>query len=422
MFGLLALQNGLIDQAKLLAAFQAWTLDKSRSLANHLVALGHLSVPHRAAVEAMAELHVELHGGAVERSLAAIPAGRSIRESLARLGDPGVDASVARIASGSTEQDVDRTFSYTVGTATSDGQRFRVLRPHAKGGLGAVFVALDTELTARSPSSRSSTTMPTMPPAAPGSCSRPRSPAGWNIRGSSRCTAWGPIRTAGPITRCGSSGATASRRPSLRSIADPSMDSDRGRRSLALRKLLRTFLDVCNAIDYAHSRGVLHRDLKPSNIIVGKHGETLVVDWGLAKALGRTEPGVASAERLLVPSLSSGSAETLPGSALGTPAYMSPEQAVGDLEHLGPRSDVYSLGATLYCLLTGKPPFENDDVGTVLRAVQKGHFAPPRAIDPTIDPALEAVCLKAMALKPEERYPTPRRWPRTSSAGRPTSQ
>ncbi len=118
--------------------------------------------------------------------------------------------------------------------------------------------------------------------------------------------------------------------------------------------------------------------MKPSNIIVGKHGETLVVDWGLAKMLGRTEPGVVPGERPLIPSLSSGSAETLPGSALGTPAYMSPEQAVGDLEHLGPRSDVYSLGATLYCLLTGKPPFENDDVGSVLRTVQKGDFAPPR--------------------------------------------
>ena len=95
-------------------------------------------------------------------------------------------------------------------------------------------------------------------------------------------------------------------------------------------------------------RGVIHRDIKPANIIVGKHGETLVVDWGLAKAVGRADPSVG--EQTLAPS-SSGSSETLPGSALGTPAYMSPEQARGDLDRLGPRSDVYSLGATLYCLL-----------------------------------------------------------------------
>ena len=141
---------------------------------------------------------------------------------------------------------------------------------------------------------------------------------------------------------------------------------------------------------------MLHRDIKPGNIIVGKHGETLVVDWGLAKAVGRAEP-VASASGRSCPSSASGSAETLPGSALGTPAYMSPEQAGGDLDRLGPRSDVYSLGATLYCLLTGKPPFEGDDVGEILRKVQRGEFARPRQLDPSIDPALEAVCLKAMA-------------------------
>jgi serine/threonine-protein kinase len=152
----------------------------------------------------------------------------------------------------------------------------------------------------------------------------------------------------------------------------------------------------------------LHRDLKPSNVVLGKHGETLVVDWGLAKALGRTETEVVSGERILVPSLSSGSAETLPGSALGTPAYMSPEQAAGDLEHLGPRSDVYSLGATLYCLLTGRAPVEGDDVGAVLRAVQQGDFPPPRRLEPAIDRALEAMCLKAMSLQAEDRYPTPR--------------
>ena len=184
--------------------------------------------------------------------------------------------------------------------------------------------------------------------------------------------------------------------------ADAALQTDPGRRSLELHKLLRRFIDVCNAIDYAHSRGVLHRDIKPGNVLVGKHGETLIVDWGLAKPTGQSD--ARSDERTLRPSSASGSAETLPGNALGTPAYMSPEQAEGDLDRLGPRSDVYSLGATLYCLLTGRPPFEGDDIGGILRGVQRGDFRPPRTIDPATDRALEAVCLKAMALKPEDRY------------------
>ncbi len=87
---------------------------------------------------------------------------------------------------------------------------------------------------------------------------------------------------------------------------------------------------------------------------------------------------------------------------------MSPEQARGDLNRLGPQSDVYSLGATLYCLLTGKPPFEGTDIGGILRAVEEGSFSRPTQIDSTLDKALEAVCLKAMATEPADRYPTPR--------------
>src|SRR5262245_51919470 len=146
LFGLLALQNGLIDQGALFAAFAAWTRDKSRSLADHLINLGHLDAPRRAVVEAIAGLHVQALGGDIEKSLAVLALGRSIRESLARAGGPEVEATLGHVSlaqvSTRDDDDADRTGTYSVGSATSDGQRFRIVRPHARGGLGAVFVAL----------------------------------------------------------------------------------------------------------------------------------------------------------------------------------------------------------------------------------------------------------------------------------------
>ena len=103
LFGLLALQNGLIDQGQLVAAFQAWTRDKARPLADHLVARGDLDADDRAAVEALVALHLKKHGGDAEQSLAAVPAGRSTRESLARLGDPEIEATLAHVGPASTQ-------------------------------------------------------------------------------------------------------------------------------------------------------------------------------------------------------------------------------------------------------------------------------------------------------------------------------
>ncbi len=409
LFGLLALQNGLIDQGQLLAAFQAWTLDKSTGLADHLEERGHLSGARRSLLEALAAVHLEAHGGDVRRSLAAVAAGRSTRESLAGLGDPDIEATLGPVASGpgATEDgEADRTTSYAIGAATSEGQRFRILRPHARGGLGAVSVALDIEL------HREVALKQILDRHADDLVSRQRFLLEAEVTGNLEHPGIVPVYGLGhdadgrPYYAMRLIRGDSLKEAIDRFHAEGAPESDPGRRSLGLRKLLRRFVDVCNAIEYAHSRGVLHRDIKPSNIIVGKHGETLVVDWGLAKATGRAEPGAE--ERTLVPSSASGSAETLPGSALGTPAYMSPEQARGELEHLGPRSDVYSLGATLYCLLTGRPPQEGDDLGEVLRKVQRGEFPPPRQVDPSIDAALQAVCLRAMALRPEGRYATPR--------------
>ena len=188
--------------------------------------------------------------------------------------------------------------------------------------------------------------------------------------------------------------------------ADVTLKRDPSKRSLELRKLLLRFLDVCNTIEYAHGRGVIHRDIKPANIMVGRYGETLVVDWGIAKVTGRADPKRRADERPLSRGSVSGSTETLAGTTLGSPHYMSPEQAAGDVEQLGVASDVYSLGATLYTLITGRAPVSGPNLKSVLAAVRNGEIRPPRTVDRTIEPALEAICLKAMALKPIDRYPS----------------
>jgi serine/threonine-protein kinase len=406
LFGLLALQNGLIQQAQLVAAFHAWTTDKARTLADHLVALGHLNPDQRRAIEAIAAIHLDAHGGEVERSLAAIRAGPATRAPLAALGEPEMVRTLTRVGSDPQDDDI-RNAGYSVGAATSAAQRFRVLRPFDHGGLGAIFVALDEEL------HREVALKQILEHHADDPISRARFLLEAEITGRLEHPGIVPVYGLG---------ADADGRPfyAMRFIqgdrlkeavdrfhADASLRRDPGRRSLALRRLLRRFDDFCNAIEYAHSRGVLHRDIKPSNVILGKYGETLVVDWGLAKAVGRVAPQGDPGERTLVPSLAGGSAGTLPGGALGTPAYMSPEQAEGDLEHLGPRSDVYSLGATLYYLLTGRPPVAGD-LGEMLGAVRRGDLKPSRQVDATIDPALEAVCLKAMAHRSADRYASPK--------------
>jgi serine/threonine-protein kinase len=172
-------------------------------------------------------------------------------------------------------------------------------------------------------------------------------------------------------------------------------------RELELRTLLRRFISVCNTVAYAHGRGVLHRDLTPRNIMLGRYDETLVIDWGLARPIGGAE---SVARDQLVP-ISSGAGAAAPTAGIiGTPSYMSPEQAEGRHEAIGPASDIYGLGAILYQILTGRAPVTGASVTEILEQVRRGAFPRPCAVNPRVPRALEAVCLKAMALRPEDRY------------------
>src|SRR5262249_30291317 len=141
---------------------------------------------------------------------------------------------------------------------------------------------------------------------------------------------------------------------------------------------------------------IMHLDLKPANIMLGDYDETLVVDWGLARPFSERGPERSGDEETLVPVSGEDEASRQMGQASGTPAYMSPEQAAGRWDLIGPASALYTLGAPLSCLLTGRAPLTAGD--------PSGEFPAPRQVKPAVPRALEAVCLKAMARRREDRY------------------
>ncbi|MBI3817733.1 MAG: SUMF1/EgtB/PvdO family nonheme iron enzyme [Planctomycetes bacterium] len=199
-------------------------------------------------------------------------------------------------------------------------------------------------------------------------------------------------------------------------------DAFHGRDGWTLRKIIQIMVRVCETMAYAHQKNVIHRDLKPGNIMVGRFGEVFVMDWGVARVLSSPDlhdlrirenaqiehSTIQSSRRDIRESDPDSPLLTMDGSVLGTPAYMSPEQAMGLLESVGPRSDIYSIGAILYHLLTGHMPYvpHGARMGhrTLLGLVIQGPPLPIRAESNDAPPPLVAICEKAMARDPEHRF------------------
>jgi tetratricopeptide (TPR) repeat protein/tRNA A-37 threonylcarbamoyl transferase component Bud32 len=446
-FGILALQMDLITRDDLMTAMAAWAEAKRRPIGEILVEAGTLALADRADLERMMERRIAQEGGDPARSLAALSSVGSVVDELRRsIADADILDSIAAVATTRGEDpyatrapdpfatraegsDISQTHDpyatlaevspeQPTSGSTPDrtsGSRFRKVREHAAGNLGVVYVARDEELNRDV----------ALKEIKDRNADHPYSQAKFLLEAE----VTGGLEHPGIVPVYGL-GHHDDGRPfyAMRFIrgkslldaikkfhADDSLKFDPGRRTLALQKLLRRFTDVCNAVAYAHSRGVLHRDLKPDNVMVGKYGETLVVDWGLAKALGRidetgavTDPDDHLPEGTLQPSTSGDVEATYRGAVVGTPAYMSPEQAAGRHDLLGPASDIYSLGATLYHLLVGRPSIGASTLQELLEKIKAGEITRPRSLAPWIDPALEAICLKAMALEPSDRYTTPR--------------
>ncbi|MEK7865904.1 MAG: serine/threonine-protein kinase, partial [Planctomycetota bacterium] len=167
----------------------------------------------------------------------------------------------------------------------------------------------------------------------------------------------------------------------------------------SIPRLLDVFLQICNGVTYAHAKGVLHRDLKPDNVMLGEHGEVVVMDWGLAKLLGSVERPLEQG------SVRTQSGSTLAGTVIGTPAYMAPEQARAETESIGAHTDVYALGAILYEMLTLRAPYVGTDSHDILSKVLRGGpLSPPRSLNPAVGKPLNAIVARAMAADAGSRY------------------
>ncbi len=403
LFGLAAVQSGLIDAGQFVQAGADWLVNRHRPLIDVLVEKGWISGEGRSTLEAQVR--------DLERST--LDAGKSTVE-------PGLAAHAdgfLQSVNGEGHADQPSTFAYPIrGDADTNGRRGQLdpgdtfgsryidATVHATGGIGRVWRVMDTVLgreVALKEVRSDRLHIPTI---------------GRRFLEEARVTSQLEHPNIVPVHDL----IDWSSRPyyTMRFLGDHTLlaavrDYHRKHASgkppmSELRSLLEAFVGVCNAIAFAHSKGVIHRDLKGQNVILGEFGEVIVLDWGLAKRLDSSDDPLAEP----VPGMPTGPdcsiCGTLPGQAIGTPNYMPPEQAAGDLDRVNEKSDVFGLGAMLYLILTGRPPYDGGDYLEVIKKAIQANPDPPRAINPSTPPALDAICMKAMQAEPEGRYESAR--------------
>jgi PAS domain S-box-containing protein len=392
IFGVLALQADLIGAPQFIEACLLWTTRKNECLANLLLERGWIEPADKAHVEYLLERKLQKHGGNAHASLANIP--DDLKRSLAALEDYDIQRSLAGGPLPGESQ------LATIDHVPAQAERYCRLRLHATGGIGRVWLAHDGDL------GRDVALKELRPERA--------QHAAYGARFLQEARITGQLEHPGIIPVYELVRARDGQQPfytmrfvkgrtlsaAARSYHDKRLAGQAD--ALELPALLNAFVTVCNTVAYTHSRGVIHRDLKGQNVILGDFGEVVVLDWGLAKLVGRKEGDVPTAA-VVLDEAGADSGYTVQGQALGTPAYMAPEQSAGRLDLIDRRTDVYGLGAILYEILTGAPPFTGHSTEEVLRKVREEEPTPPRQLWPEVPPALEALCLRALAKQPEDR-------------------
>jgi PAS domain S-box-containing protein len=395
LFGVLALQGDLIDSRQFIEACTLWTTRKDSPLADLLVERAWILPTDRDHLNYLLERKLQKRGGDVRASLGSV--ADDIKSSLAALEDADIQHSLAGLSRPRTPLPTE-----TVDYVTEPTERYTLTCLHASGGMGRIWFARDSTL------GRDVALKELRPERADDASLLARFLKEAQITGQLEHPGIVPIYELArwPGTRQpfytmrfvkGRTLSEATRTYHEKRLAG---QAD----SLELLTLLNAFVTVCNTLAYAHSRGVIHRDLKGQNVVLGDFGEVVVLDWGLAKRVDRPDGEGHASPAVHHPEGSGQTDLTMTGQALGTPAYMAPEQASSRLDQIDCRTDVYGLGAMLYEVLTGRPPFDAPDTREVLRKVREEGPVPPRQLCAEVPLALEAACLRALAKDPGHRY------------------
>ena len=415
LFAVIALQMNFITQAQFVEVMTLLPSQPDLSAEQVFQDKGYLQDFQISALKALLDAKLRQHAGSVDHSIAAFA------------GTAAVDRSLVLIGASPTSSPQEGT-DQTVVLERKSQDRYALGAELGRGGLGRVVIALDQDLMGREVAMKLLLSGASTSPTA--SRERARFLEEAQVTGQLWHPNIVPVHELGtrpetgepyytmPVIR-GQSLGEAIRSAHLKLSRGETLPEDWGLERL---RLLDAFRELCSAIAYAHSRGVVHRDIKPANVMVGRFGETIVVDWGLAKVIRSSGgqppsspeltdalPTTATSDRDLeqmVRTLRAEDGHTQDGTITGTPAYMSPEQASGAIGDIDEQSDVYALGAVLFEILTGRPPYEGATAWQTLQQILSPEAPPdPREGAPSPVPDdLADVCLKALSKDKLDRH------------------